>query len=61
MKTVDDMLGWDADGGDEELCATVDDDAHELVELSLSIIIAVLIVLSASAQLSCNYGKNVSI
>ena len=49
VETVDDMLRWDADGGDEELCAAVDDDAHELVKFALSIIIAVLNVPSASA------------
>lgn len=50
MEAFDDMLGWDADGGDEELGAAVDDDIHKFVELALSIIVAALIIVSASAR-----------
>jgi len=42
VETVDDMLGRDTDGGDEELGAAVDDDANELVEFALSIIVVCL-------------------
>ena len=60
METIDDMLGRDADGGDEELGATVDDDANELVEFALSIIVAELVVSSALAQLNCNHETGVN-
>lgn len=60
VETIDDMLGWDTDGGDEQLCAAVNDDAHKLVELALSIIVAALIALSALAQLNCNHKTGVS-
>jgi hypothetical protein len=60
VETIDDMLRWHADGGDEQLGAAIDDDAHKLVEFALSIIVAVLIALSALAQLNCNYETDVS-
>jgi hypothetical protein len=60
VEAVDNMLGWDTDSGDEELGAAVDDDAHELVEFALSIIVTALIISSASAQLNCNRETDVS-
>ena len=41
VETVDDVLGRDADGGDEQLGAGVDDDGYELVELALGVVVAV--------------------
>ena len=35
------MFRWDTDGRDEELGTAVDDDADELVELALCVIVAV--------------------
>jgi hypothetical protein len=60
VEALDDMFGWNTNGGDEELGATVDDDAHELVKFALSIVIAVLIGLSACAQLTCNHKTDAS-
>ena len=40
MQFVHDGLWRDADGGDEELRATIDDDANELVELALCVVVA---------------------
>ena len=40
VQSVDNGLGWDTDGGDEELGATIDDDANELVELALCVVVA---------------------
>lgn len=41
MESVNDMLGRDADGGDEEFGTAVDDDVNQLVELAFGIIVAV--------------------
>ena len=40
VEAVDGGLGRDADGGDEEAGAGVDDDGHELVELALGVVVA---------------------
>ena len=40
VQTVDDVLGGDADGGDEELGAVVDDDADEVVEFAFGVVVA---------------------
>ena len=41
MESVDDMLRGNADGGNKEFGAAVDDDVYELVELAFGIIVAV--------------------
>lgn len=41
VKFVDDLLGGDTDGRDEELGALRDDDVDELVELTLGVVVAV--------------------
>ena len=38
---ADDVGGWDADGGDEEFGARVDDDGDEFVEFALCVVVAV--------------------
>lgn len=40
METLDDVLGRDTDGADKELCAFLDNDGDELVELALGVVIA---------------------
>lgn len=40
VQTVDDSLGGNTDGGDEELRAALDDDVDELVKLALGIVVA---------------------
>ena len=40
VETLDHVLGWDADGGDEEFGAAVDDDADEVVEFALGVVVA---------------------
>lgn len=40
VQAVDDVLGGDTDGGDEELGAGLDDDVDELVELALGVVVA---------------------
>jgi hypothetical protein len=40
VESVDDVLGGNANGGDEELGPAVDDDADELVELAFCVIVA---------------------
>lgn len=41
VETVDDGLGWHTDGADEELRAGLDDDADQIVQLALCVIVAV--------------------
>lgn len=41
VESLDNMLGRNTDGRDEQFCARVDDDAYEFVELALCVIIAV--------------------
>ena len=41
VQPVDDMLGRDTDGGDEEFGSRFDDDIDELVELALGVIVAI--------------------
>jgi hypothetical protein len=41
VEALDGGFGGDADGGDEEAGAGVDDDGHELVELALGVVVAV--------------------
>ena len=41
MEAFDDMLGRNANGGDKELGAAVNDDAHKLVEFAFRIIITI--------------------
>jgi hypothetical protein len=41
VQLVDDSLGGDPDGGDEETGLAIDDDIDELTELALSVIVAV--------------------
>ena len=40
MEAIDNSLGRNSDGGDEELSAAVDDNIRKLTELSLRIIVA---------------------
>jgi len=40
VQTLDDSLGRNTDGGDEELRAALDDDVDELVKLALGVVIA---------------------
>lgn len=40
VEALDDCLGGDTDGGDEELGAALDDDVDELVELALGVVVA---------------------
>lgn len=49
MKPVDNGLGGNADSGNEELSATLDDDVDEFVELSLCVIVANRGISSAAA------------
>lgn len=48
MEAVDDVLGWDTDGGDEESGLGVDYYADELVELALCVVVAVVLLLAFS-------------
>jgi hypothetical protein len=57
VEAVDDMLGWDTDGGDEELGAAVDDNSHELVEFAFCVIVAVLNLESTFQQSNWNSRK----
>ncbi len=41
MKSINDMLGRNADGGNEQLRAAIDDDVDELVKLPLRIIVTI--------------------
>jgi hypothetical protein len=41
VETLDDVLWWDTDSGDEETGARVDDDVDQLVELTLGVVVAV--------------------
>ena len=41
VELVDDLLGWDTNGGDEETGAGVDDDVNEFAELALGVVVAV--------------------
>lgn len=47
METIDDMFGGNSDGGDEKLSTGVDNYAGQLVELSLRIIVAEKVKMSA--------------
>lgn len=40
MKTVDDRLGRHTNGGNEELGSTLDDDGDQVIEFTLSVIVA---------------------
>jgi hypothetical protein len=40
VQLVDDSPGRDADGGDEELGAGLDDDVDELAQLALGVVVA---------------------
>ena len=40
MKALDDLLGWDTDGGDKQLCTTIDDDADQIIEFAFGVIVA---------------------
>jgi hypothetical protein len=41
VELVDDGLGGHTDGGDEKLGALLDNNVHELVELTLCVVVAV--------------------
>lgn len=41
VELLDDLLGRDTDGGDEELGAGLDDDVGELAELALGVVVTV--------------------
>lgn len=41
VQSLDDRLGGDSDGGDEELRTALNDDLNQLVELSLGVVIAI--------------------
>lgn len=40
MEALDDMLGWDANRGDEKLSPAIDDDADQLVEFAFGVVVA---------------------
>jgi hypothetical protein len=40
VQPVDDLLGGDTDGGDEQLGTGLNDDVDELVQLALGVIVA---------------------
>lgn len=40
MEALDDGFGGDADGGDEEAGAGVDDDGYEVVEFAFGVVVA---------------------
>jgi len=46
VEALDDVLGGDADGGDEETGAGVDDDGYELVEFAFGVVVALRVGLS---------------
>lgn len=46
MESVDDLLGWNTDGRDEQSSLLLDDDIDELIELTASV---VLVGLSCSS------------
>lgn len=48
VQLVDDLLWWDADGGDEELSAGVDDDVDQFAELALGVVVAASTTLVAA-------------
>jgi hypothetical protein len=41
VEPVHDVLWWDTDGRDKELCAALDGNINELVKLSFGVIVAV--------------------
>jgi hypothetical protein len=52
VETLDNVLGWDTDGGDEEPGAGVDDDVDQLIELTLGVVVAMRrITLDSHSQL----------
>jgi hypothetical protein len=58
VEAVDDGLGWDADGGDEELGPGLDHDVDELVELALGVVVAVRKKAVSFVILHVNVGTN---
>ena len=40
VQLIDNLLGWDADGGDEETGAGLDDNVGEFAELALGVVVA---------------------
>ena len=56
MELVDDGFWWDADGGDEEACARLNDDVDEFVELAFGVVVASLLL----ARWSLGRGRDVA-
>lgn len=52
VELINDGLGRNADGGNEELAAGLDDDVNELVKLALGVIVAVISVSVLFGRLS---------
>jgi hypothetical protein len=46
VEPLDDVLWWDTDGRDEDLCTALNNDINELVELALRVIVAAEVLVS---------------
>ena len=53
MESVDDMLGWDTNSGDENSRTGVNDDVGQLIEFAFGIIVAIALLVVCSLWELC--------